>query len=123
MKRSLLVRSFGYGIMSAEIVPPPDKVVGPNGDRSGTESEVLRMVRGSGISAVEAVSDPEDSNRVYLMMDSGHRPSRYELGQMDDAEWERLRTAVDAAGSASFSGRLTMLEEDRTPAAAAVRRA
>jgi len=112
MKKNLLIRSFGYGIMSAEVVPAPEKPARPNGDRSAPEGDALKMVRESGLRALEAALDPEDPNRVYLLMAEGHAPSRYELGQMEEEDWKRLKAAVTLAGSSRFSERLSMLVED-----------
>lgn len=105
--RNLLVRSFGSGIMSAEIVPAsaPSR---PNVEGK----EIMTSVRSSGIDVLEAVMDPEDSNKVYLLMPNGHRPTRYELCQMDRSDWVRLRAAVAAGGSTRFAARLAALDEE-----------
>ena len=100
MKRDFLVKSFGYGIMLAEAVPSQEAA--PRG------IEVLEMVNGSGLDVMEAVLDPEDLSRVYLLMPDGHTPSRHELEQMESADWERLRSAVAMVGSGRFLERLAM---------------
>jgi hypothetical protein len=117
VKKRLMLKSFGFGIMSAEMVPGSAPVK-PNGDLSDMESEVLSCVRRSGPDPLEAVVDTEDKNKAYLLMSEGHPPSRHEFSQMEPSDWERLRTAVDLHGSRRFSERLTMLEEERATSGA-----
>lgn len=113
-KPRLFVKSYGYGIMSVEVVPAPIVREKPNGDKSALEQEVGKMVQRSGIIFSEIVSDLEDSSRAFILSNEGHVPTKYELGQISDEDWDRIRNSIDLSGSQNFSTRLTMLEEKRS---------
>ncbi len=100
MEKGLLVRSFGYGILSAEVVPPED------GDG---RAEALRMLLESGVPFTESLPDP-DRPRIFALSPDGHVPSDHELGMVDREDWDAERRAVGTSGSASFAIRLAMLE-------------
>ncbi len=117
IKPRVLLKSFGYGIFLAEMVPAPTTKTRPNGTKSAAEHEVCLLLASSGImpsnGPVEALIDHEDAARAFIMVDEGHAPTKYELAQISDEDWEKIRTVVDIGGTQSFKDRVTMLEERR----------
>lgn len=101
----LMLKSFGFGIMSAEIVPSNDQ---------SDKNEIFTRIENAEINPLEIVIDPLDHNRVYILLQDGHRPSQYEFLQMESSCLEKLRTAIDMNGSQRFSDRVTMLETEKT---------
>lgn len=111
------MKAFGYGIFLAEITPSPAKKIRPNGTKSAAEHEICLMLASSGFlpnnGPVETLLDPEDAARAFVMVDVGHEPTKFELAQISDYDWEAIRTVVDMSGTEDFKTRVTMLEERR----------
>jgi hypothetical protein len=110
-----VLKNFGYGIFLVELTPPPAEKVRPNGKKDVQQTEVFRSLRSSGMTFTEVVLDVEDESRAFAMASEGHMPTHFELSQISDGDWERIRTSVDMWGKQAFSDRLTMLEAHRTP--------
>lgn len=112
-KPRIMIKSFGFGVFMAEMVPTPTVKERPNGDRKALEYQVTRMFRKSGIEFKEIIIDVEDSSRAYALAGEGHTPTKFEFAQIEPGDWERIRTSVDMWGSGSFRDRITLLEESK----------
>ncbi len=110
-----VLKNFGYGIFLVELTPAPAEKIRPNGKKDVQQTEVFRSLRNSGMIFTEVVLDVEDESRAFAMATEGHLPTRLELSQISDEDWERIRTSVDMWGKQAFSDRLAMLESHRTP--------
>ena len=97
-----MIKSFGLGVLSAEMVQSTDGVA--------PDKSVLEIVEGHGLPFLEAV---ESHGRIFLMQADGHKPTRYEMSLFEPSDWEALRTAVAERGSVGFRSRLMELEADR----------
>ena len=100
-----MIKSFGYGVFLIEAVPSTSEKVLPK-----TQEELLSL---TGIVFQEIAADPDGPGRIYAMAKEGHIPTSYELSQISNDDWEKIRTAIDLLGAQVFSDRLTMLEEKR----------
>ena len=97
----IMIKSFGLGIMSVEIVSPD---INP-GD---AQEEMRKMV--DTMFDVQEWIFPEKLSRAIIMTSEGHAPSKYELSQFEDSDWDELRSDVSANGSQEFKERLVKLE-------------
>ncbi len=115
MEEQLLIRSFGFGVFLAELVPPEAVRRGPpkNGDGRAALSKVRRMLEKSGLGEImDVVPDQEDMGRAYFVLREGQPPCRIEMDQMSGDEARRLRLAAESAASSVLSSRISMLDEE-----------
>ncbi len=106
----ILVRSYGFGIFQVDLLPTPVNRTRPNGNKDVQQSEVFRRLQKTGMAFTEVILDVDDESRAFAISPEGHEPTKYELSQISEDDWESIRTAVDMWGSQAFSDRLTMLE-------------
>jgi len=95
----IVIKSYGYGIMTIKII-----------DHDVTGRKVEDVIVGIFPGAQEWIQKQDDSNQIVIMIDKGHIPSKYELGQLDSEDLEWIRNSVNEHGSSSFLNRFTMLE-------------
>lgn len=115
LNRHLLIRSFGYGVYMAEIVPPELGPAGKsefrNGDRTKMTEELQRRIRKSGLQSIqEILPDPDDPERAYVILGHGQEPCRIELEQMEE-HGMNLDVVAETYPSSRLGGRLKMLRE------------
>lgn len=110
--RQLLLKSFGYGIYQAQLVPPEfeGETVPSNGDKMRATAALEARVRKSGLEEVlEVVSDPEDPRLAFVLVRRGLPPCKLERQQWEDRDLERLETAAEASMSSRLAERVSML--------------
>lgn len=115
LNRHLLIRSFGYGVYMAEVVPPElgpsEKSKFRNGDRMKMTEELQRRIRKSGLPSVqEILPDPDDPERAYVILGHGQEPCRIEIEQMRE-HGLNLDIVAEAHPSSRLGARLKMLRE------------
>jgi len=115
LNRYLLIRSFGYGVYMAEIVPPEfglmEKSRFRDGDRTRMTEELQRRIRESGLLSIqEILPDPDDPERAYLILDYGQEPCKIEIEQMEEYEMN-LDIVMETHPSSRLGNRLKMLKE------------
>lgn len=114
-QRHLLLRGFGYGVFSAEIVPPElspaEKLAFRNGDRKKTTEELQRRIRKSGLLKIqEILPDPEDPEKAVLVLGEGQSPCKIEIDQLSEHQGQ-LETVAEANPGSRLEERLQMLRE------------
>ena len=114
-QRHLLVRGFGYGVFSAEVVPPelsPEEMFRfRNGDRGRMTEDLRRRIRRSGLPRIqEVIPDPEDPEKAVLILGEGQEPCRHELEQLREHR-DRLETIAEVNPGSRLQERLRMLSE------------
>ena len=109
----LLLRSFGYGIFQAQMVPselaslrrPPS-----NDDKIRVTKMLEKRVYESGIRNIqEVVPDPNDPELAYVLVQEGQSPCELERGQWQPADLDRLFMVVEASMKSRFLDRVIML--------------
>lgn len=95
--QQLIIRSFGYGIMSVE--------------STGYEIDGIGKIVGYFPRVQECVWNQHEPNRFLIMVGEGHIPSDYEVEQLESDDWKWMRNIVNENGSKEFSSRLSMLED------------
>ena len=78
-----------------------------------SKDDMWKVVKSMFPGTKEWITENNDFCRALLLHADGHIPTKYEFAQIDDDDWEWMRSLVDEKGSKSFSDRLTMLEESR----------
>jgi|HubBroStandDraft_6_1064221.scaffolds.fasta_scaffold309641_3 hypothetical protein len=104
------MKSYGYGICSFELVLPSAEKISSN---KIEETEIYKHMQSLGIDFKEIILDHKNQNRAFALLYEGNEPTKYEMANISDEDWESIRTAVDLFGSQVFSDRLTMLEGAR----------
>lgn len=114
MEEQLLIRSFGYGVFLAELVPPEVVRRGPpkNGDGRAALEGIKKRLQKSGLQdMLDIVPDPEDMGRAYFVLRSGQPPCKIELDYATEQERNRMKLAAEASASSVLSSRILMLDE------------
>lgn len=112
--KQLLLKSFGYGVYQAELVPPEfgDDAAPSNGDKMRAAESLEARVRKSGLEEVqEVIPDPEDARVAIVLVRRGHPPCKLEKSQWEDGYLERLAVAAEASMSSRLKERVQMLRE------------
>jgi hypothetical protein len=106
VQRQMLIKSFGYGIMTAEFVPTPNQ-------EENVKEDLFKCIRSSGIGDVlEIILDSWDSNRVFILMHGGQPPCIQEKSQIELSDIECLEDSAKAAMSDVFIQRIATLKAD-----------
>jgi hypothetical protein len=114
MEEQLLIKSFGYGVFLAELVPPEVVRRGPpkNGDGRVALENIKRRIQKSGLPDVlDVVPDPEDVGRAYFVLRTGQPPCKIEMDYATEQERSRMKVAAEASASSVLSSRILMLDE------------
>jgi hypothetical protein len=80
----LLVKSFGFGVYQASMVPPM------NNDLSILEEKI----KNSGLLNVQKIITV-DPNKAYFLLGQGQEPSKYELEFFNEAKAELMKLSED----------------------------
>lgn len=108
------MKSFGYGVYQAEVVPAEHAGVGvpSNGDRARTVEALDARIRKSGLEEVqEVIPDPDDPRLAFVLVRRGFPPCKLEKGQWEDRDMGRLERAAEASMSSRLAERVRMLRQ------------
>lgn len=109
-----MIRSFGYGLYMAEIVPPELSPKGKsefrNGDRAKMTEALQDRIRKSGLPAIqEILPDPDDPEKAYVILGQGKEPCKFEIEQMHEYG-DNLKFVAESNPSSRLSERIEMIE-------------
>ena len=82
MIHQLFLKSIGFGVHLVEIISK-------DGSKAGFD-QFLELIRSSGIEANQVTFDPSTKERAVILSNTGMVPSKYEVGQITDEDWEFL---------------------------------
>ena len=109
-EKRMFLKSFGYGMYLARLVPPEPRAHWSNEARAALLSDLARRVHASDIPGVlEVLPDPGDPEVAFVLCGEGLPACQQERDQTEPEELERAAEAAQRAGSERFADRLHML--------------
>lgn len=107
------MKSFGYGIMLAELVPSPDLSETTNGNKkTHTDDLNIRIGKaGFGNKLQEVYVDPGNPGRAFILLSEGFEPTMYEKNQTSDEDMDSMVFIAELHSGGAFDRRLEMLKK------------
>lgn len=108
----LFIKGFGFGVFSAEIVPPNPEVPEDQSDLLfDLTKEFLDRINESGIGMIkETVLDPNTQERAFLVLEAGSPPCQMEIDQLDEYS-SRIEMAIRFNPDSLLAKRYQMIKE------------
>jgi hypothetical protein len=107
----LFVKSVGYGVMIAEITPPPEKEITTNGNQAGYTRLLGHLIKKSGLPVQEVLTDPVDTSKAVVLLTEGLPPVAQEKNQTETNDWEMLERVLEVTGNPRLAQRISFLRD------------